>query len=217
MQSNPTDPQQPAGTGDPNPAANPPAPQGDPAPAGTQDPAAPTGIQDPEGQTRALAAARRDADERAKELRASKKALDEAQAKLKEHEDAQKSEIDKANERAQAAEERFQAAERRGRETALRFEVSRVAVAQNFADPEDAYRMIDWGKVEFDDAGEPQGVAPLVEQLAKDKPYLLKAAQQAGPRAPSPTPSANGDGKTLTGDEANRQRALLNSQVRQTF
>lgn len=226
MHGNDNDPK-PAGQGDPAPAAannNPPG-QGDPAPAGNQDPnpaTPPAGgdaPKDPEGQARALAASRKEADDRAKELRESKKALEAAQAKLKEHEDAQKSEIDKANERAQAAEARLAAAEEKSKESRLRFEVSRAAGTLNFSDPEDAYRMIDWSKLEYDEDGNPQGVGPLVEELAKNKTYLVKQAQGNPARPPSPTPAATGAGNNgkLTSEDEAKRKSELSSQVRTAF
>lgn len=210
----PTDPQT-TPQGDPAPSSTPPnnPPPTDPMPAPPGDPQEPGDL---DGLKKALAAERQAAQAAKRDAAAKAKELEAAQAKIREHEDAQKSELDRANERAQQAEERLQAAERKARDTALRFEVARAAMAKNFADPDDAYRMVDWSAVEFDDQGRPQGVEPLIDQLVKDKPYLLKA-QTPAVRPPSPTPNGNREpGNPLTADDKER-KALLAQQVRRTF
>lgn len=205
----PTDPQA-TPQGDPAPSPTPPTnpTPTDPTPTPAGDPQEPADL---DGLKKALASERTARAEAARDAKAKAKELADAQAKLKEHEDAQKSELDKALETAKAAEERAQAAEERARETALRFEVVRVAGAKNFADPEDPYRMLDWSKATFSDDGKPEGVEPLIEQLAKDKPYLLKAPTV---RPPAPTPTGNRDQRGAPADEKERQAAMA-QQVRQ--
>lgn len=54
-----------------------------------------------------------------------------------------------------------------------------LAAATDFADPNDAYTMIDHSLLEIDDkTGKVTGVAAAIEALVKAKPYLLKTADQ---------------------------------------
>lgn len=194
----------PAGSGDPNPPANT-GGQGDPAPTtGQQTPPAgdpppgtgqPKDPEDLDGLKKSLEATRvekRNADAKARE---AQKKLDEAEKKLKEIDDSKKDELTKAQEQRDAEKQRADAAEARARTTALRFEITKHATAQNFHDPEDAYvhLIASSAKVEWNDEGEPQGVEQLVTALAKEKPHLLKTAdgqqqQAATPQTPKPTP-----------------------------
>jgi hypothetical protein len=57
----------------------------------------------------------------------------------------------------------------------LRYEIRDAARDLSFADPDDAYHLIDRDEIEFDDDGEPANVTTLVKALADRKPHLIKA------------------------------------------
>jgi hypothetical protein len=44
----------------------------------------------------------------------------------------------------------------------------------NFLDPSDAWRLLDLSALDFDENGEPLGIAEKLQALAKEKPYLLR-------------------------------------------
>lgn len=79
-----------------------------------------------------------------------------------------------------------------------------LASELNFADPADAYVMLDLSAVTFDESGEPKDLKPLLTKLAADKPYLLKAAdvKTAVP------PTAKGGNGTLSKEEREEQAYL---------
>lgn len=221
-------PQNPAGTGDPNPTTTPPTTQpgqGDPgsgAGSGGNDP--PSGQVPPTGgstgsgdsaggEAKALEAARKGEKEALARERETKKALEAAELKLKAAADAEKSELERAQEAQKKAEEDLKTERANRQRLALRYAVARYATAANFENPEDALGFIDLDQIEFDEAGEPKGVEELVKQLAKDKPYLLKQATGKQP-PPSTTPSSrNVDGKTLTAEQEKANRDEARKQV----
>jgi len=108
-------------------------------------------------------------------------ALRDALSKLREQEEAQKTEAQKLaeklsqlqSENARLAQERVQ--------TLLRMEVTNCAARLGFIDPGDAYQMIDLAELQVADDGSVKGVEAALQQLAKSKPYLLKAQPQMGP------------------------------------
>jgi len=63
-----------------------------------------------------------------------------------------------------------------------RFAVEAEAGRMRFADPADAWSLIDQGSVDFDDGGNPTNVAALLEELVKAKPYLSARAERPAPK-----------------------------------
>jgi len=63
-----------------------------------------------------------------------------------------------------------------------RFAVEAEAGRMRFADPADAWSLIDQGSVDFDDGGNPINVAALLEELVKAKPYLSAQAERPAPK-----------------------------------
>lgn len=124
-------------------------------------------------------------------------------AKLDELEDAQKSELEKLQERlAQEQKAREQLAAQH-KEALVRMTVERLAAAQGFLDPSDAYRMLDVQSLSVNDAGEVEGAAEALKQLAEQKPYLLRPQGQIGATNP-----ARGGGQTGETDAERRARLL---------
>lgn len=73
--------------------------------------------------------------------------------------------------------------------------VEREARKLNIVDEDAALRLLDSSKIAFDDAGKPTNVNALLEQLVKDKPYLVAPAGGGSPGNP---PRGGGAAKTAT-------------------
>lgn len=133
-----------------------------------------------------------------KELRAeaadNRRKLQAAEAKLKEASDKDLSETERLTKAAKEADEKATAAELKSRTRLARAEVLAAAAKANIVDPDAAYKLIS-DQIEFDDEGEPKGVDKLIEQLAKDKPYLLKQDAQGGGGTANPQSNRGQDGK----------------------
>ena len=67
-------------------------------------------------------------------------------------------------------------------------EVYRAAIRHNIIDPDVAARLLNWDELDVDNAGKLTNVDKLLQDLVKDKPYLVAGKQQA--------PSASSGGAT---------------------
>lgn len=119
--------------------------------------------------------ARREAEKQAAETSARIKAL--------ETRDLPEAERDK-RELAELR-ERVKAQETRERHLVLRSAVTTQAARLGFADPVDAFRLLDTDDIEFGKDGEPKDVDKRLADLLRAKPYLASAAAR-------PTGSADG-------------------------
>lgn len=130
--------------------------------------------------------ARRDAEKRAKSSEAElKKFRDAAQAQA----DAELSESEKLQRRVAELETERDAQATAQREQAIRMAAVTAAARLGFADPEDAYALLDREAIEIDDAGTPKNVGKLLTDLLKAKPYLGAAHAR-------PMGSADGGART---------------------
>lgn len=171
-----------------------------------------------------------DASAVAAELAALKGQYAQAQAerdahalKIAEFETAKLSDSEKIAARLADAEKRASDAEGRSRDTGTRIAVERAARKLNFVDEDDAYRLLDAAKIEFDKAtGLPTNVDALLEGLAKAKPHLI-AADNAAPatggsaaNAPRPRTGAGGniDLRGMTPEEFTRRRSEIHQAAR---
>ncbi|MDQ3540695.1 MAG: hypothetical protein M3440_08420 [Chloroflexota bacterium] len=68
----------------------------------------------------------------------------------------------------------LEAREATERNRILRYEIRDAARDLAFADPDDAFHLIDRNAIEFNDDGEPTNVPSLVKALAEKKPHLVK-------------------------------------------
>lgn len=174
---------------------------------GQEPPAGQTPPQDGGGKTFTQADLDRVVTERLERER--KKYLDyedlkKAAGRLKELETAQlseteklKRELDEHKVKLSDAEARASARELEVTERLIRAEVRMMASAMGFANPDDAYALAGLADVKIDDAGNVQGVKGALEKLAKEKPYLTRAAA-AGPGSPPNEPKGK---KGSTEDE----------------
>jgi chromosome segregation ATPase len=140
-----------------------------------------------------------------KEAADRRKKLEALEAAENERKQAAMTETQKLAEQAKALEERATKAEQerdaaatRANETLLKTAV--MLAAGNFNDPKDAWTFIDKAKIKLTEAGEVEGVEKAIEELAKQKPYLLKSGQTQPPQqrpngTPPPKQTAGGGNK----------------------
>lgn len=113
--------------------------------------------------------ARRDADKRAKTFEKELKQFQDAARKADE---ATLSEQEKLQRRVAELETERDVHATAQREQAIRMATVTAAARLGFADPEDAYALLDREAIELDDAGTPKNVSRLLTDLLKAKPYL---------------------------------------------
>ena len=168
---------------------------------GTTEPA-PDPADDPVGGADDLDTGAFDAD-RAKKLidklrgevkqgKATAKELADAKTKLTELERAQMTEADRIKADAADKGEKLTAAEAQLRQERIERMVERSARKLNVVDEDAALRLLDHGKIEFDDAGAPKNIDALLSQLVKDKPYLIAAEARSGGSPALPNRSSAG-------------------------
>lgn len=145
--------------------------------------------------------AERDLNKDAKRATARVKELEDAEAARVE---ATLSEKDKLTKRAEAAEAKAKDALDKANERVIRSEVISIASQLGFADPKDAFALIDKSKFQVNDDGAVDGVAEVLKDLAKQKPYMLKKAG-AGPIGPT---NPNGTQSAKESDAERRKRLL---------
>lgn len=160
--------------------------------------------QVPQGTTEA---AQLDAETLAKELKAVRKEAAAYRTKLRQAEEdaearkrAEMTELEKVRADLEAERKARQEADQKRQQQALRTQVVTAAARMNFADPEDALRMLDQSTLEVDDAGNIDGLDDALSALVKAKPYLIKTTTGTI----SPTNPAGG--KQPTSAEEKRQR-----------
>jgi len=150
--------------------------------------------------------ARRDAEKRAKTF---EKELQKFQDAARTADEATLSEQEKLRRRVAELETERDVHATAQREQAIRMAAVTAAARLGFADPEDAFALLDREAIEFDDAGTPKNVSRLLTDLLKAKPYLGAAharpmgSADGGARAGAPTlqeqaaeAAAKGDWKT---------------------
>jgi hypothetical protein len=122
-------------------------------------------------------------EETKSEKRRLERELADVRKKLQAKEDAEKTDLEKLTEERDALRAEKAELETRTRRLAVRHQAELAARELNFWDASDVERYIPLDGVEFDDAGEPKGIADAVKQLAKDRPHLVKAVAANGPPA----------------------------------
>ena len=145
--------------------------------------------------------AERDANKEGKKAAARLKELEDAEAKRQE---AALSETDKLKKQVEAAEAKGKEALQKADERVIRSEVISVAAQLGFADPKDAFALVDRSTFKVKDDGAVEGVEVVLKDLAKAKPYMLKKAGSAGIGATNPS-GAQGTRET----DADRRKRLL--------
>ena len=121
-------------------------------------------------------AARQDADKRAK---AMEKELEQLRSERKAAEDAKLSDQERLTKRIAELEQDKVDRDRELQERLVRSDTIVSASRQGFADPEDAFRLLDHSALEYDSDGKPKNLEKLLGDLLKAKPYLASAAARA--------------------------------------
>jgi hypothetical protein len=131
--------------------------------------------------------ARKAADDSA---RAAAARVAELEAELKKRDDEKLSETDKLRKQLADAEAKTTDAEKRAADTVTRSTIEREAGKLRFADPEDAWGLLDATLIEYGKDGKPTNARALLEDLAKRKPYLVGSGRPAPLPGGGATPSA---------------------------
>jgi hypothetical protein len=147
-------------------------------------------------------AAASDAERKAKALQKERDALADEK---RQREQAQLSETERAARDATEAKERAAQLERDLREERTRSALERAAARLGYVDPEDAYLRLST-RVEYGDDGRPANADRLVEQLAKDKPYLIGTTEGGQTARPGTTPNPRPAGSASRDDQIKRTR-----------
>ena len=122
----------------------------------------------------------------------SAKELADTKTKLTDLERAQMTEADRIKADAAEKGEKLTTAEAQLRQERIERMVERSARKLNVVDEDAALRLLDHGKIEFDDAGAPKNIDALLSQLVKDKPYLIAAEARSGGSPALPNRSSAG-------------------------
>lgn len=109
--------------------------------------------------------------------KALKARLAVAERDLKDLRDKDLPDNERLTKRVADLEHQLAAREAENRTVTLRAAVTSAAARLGYNDPDDAYRMLDTAVVQYDDDGQPKGVAKLLEELLKAKPYLGKGTE----------------------------------------
>jgi cell wall-associated NlpC family hydrolase len=146
--------------------------------AGSSD-AASTSATDEAGTTlgdagkRALDAMKAERDTATRDAKAAKQALTELQ-------NASLTEAERRDKRLAALELERSDWERERQDMQTREAVTVTALRLGYADPADAYSLINRSAIEFDDTGKPRNVDKLLTDLIAAKPYLAGASRPGG-------------------------------------
>jgi len=148
---------------------------------------------------KALAKANQEAAERRLKLQ-------EYEASEQKRKEAEMTELEKARAAAEKAEAERQAALQQASDMVLRSTIYAKAAALGFADPEDAYKMLDTSDLSVED-GEASGVEDALSGLAETKPYLLRAEKKTPPKL-NPANPGGGNANAESDDERRRRLGL---------
>lgn len=115
-----------------------------------------------------------------RELTAARREAASYRTKLKGYEDAQKTQSERDAERIASLERAQSDWERERQDWQTREMVTVGALRLGFADPADAYSLVDRAALEFDETGKPRNVDRLLTDLIAAKPYLAGASRPSG-------------------------------------
>jgi uncharacterized protein YdaU (DUF1376 family) len=119
--------------------------------------------------------------EHKKQDEAATKAREEAEKKALEEQGKHKELADKATKDAERFRAEKEEAENILKTERIRYAVLSKAMAMNFADPEDAFKMSDFSVLELDESGKPkpEQVEKILKGLVEAKPYLVKGEEKS--------------------------------------
>lgn len=122
-------------------------------------------------------------------------------------EKAAMTELQKAQKSAGEFESRYNEAIVQLQQIRVERAIEKAAIAHNIIDADAAAKLIDWSKLEFDDAGMPTNADKLLKGLAESKPYLVSQSPNGtnGGTAASPPIRSTGGGATNPSSVASRE------------
>jgi hypothetical protein len=149
---------------------------------------------------KALAKANQEAAERRVKLA-------EYEAAEQKRKEAEMTELEKARAAVDKAEAERQAALQQASAMVLRSTIVAQAAALGFADPEDAYKMLDTSDLSVED-GKAPGVEDALKSLAEAKPYLLRVEKKTPPQL-NPANPGGGNANAESDNERRRRLGLV--------
>lgn len=121
-----------------------------------------------------------------RQAKAAQAELDRLRAELKKRDDADLSETEKLRKQLAEAETARETLMRNHQTERTRHAIEREAGRMRFADPADAWQLIDQTRIDYDTNGVPTNLGQLLDELAKTKPYLTarpgNGSGEGGPR-----------------------------------
>ena len=133
-----------------------------------------------------------------------RKKLEELETQEKERQDAELSEMEKLQKQIDELNAGKEKAEKEARSIQIKAAVISEASILNFNDPQDAFALVDKSQFEID-GDNVAGVKDALQELAKNKPYMIKKAKHVG----TGSVTNPGDNVTGTGETEAQQRARL--------
>ena len=166
---------------------------------------------DPKRALKTIRAQRATEKEAKKTLKELKDKVVEFETAKKEEDDKKRKKEDVLNEKVGKLETENEGLKSTNEKMAVRHAIEITATKsqfgkekdQRFADPSDAFKMVDLKKIEYDaEESQVTGVLAELKQLASDKPYLLE--EQADPKKPprgTPRDKKQKKGKRVAGQD----------------
>ena len=167
-----------------------------------QQPTDPTG-ETPEELKAELEETRKALKSANRESATRRKKLEELEGKEKERQDAELSEMEKLQKQIDELNAGKEKAEKEARSIQIKAAVISEASILNFNDPKDAFALVDRSQFEID-GDNVAGVKEALQELAKNKPYMIKKAKTVSGNVTNP-----GDNVISTGETEAQQRARL--------
>lgn len=115
-----------------------------------------------------------------RELKEARSEAAKYRTRAKTLEDAQKTDAERQAERIAELEREKSTWDLERQDWQTRESVTHAALRLGYADPADAYSLIDRASLDFDDAGKPRNVDKLLQDLIAAKPYLAGASRPGG-------------------------------------
>jgi hypothetical protein len=147
-----------------------------------------------------------------KKLGEKEKAQADAERKQQEEQGRFQQLYESERQKREAAEQALTGEKEANRVTRLHHAIRQEAMTLHFGDPADAVTLLNLDALEVNDAGEPTNLKALVEQLAKDKPYLLAEKLPAPGNGRGPRPA---NPQQVAHERDEKARAAFRKQIRQ--
>jgi len=128
-------------------------------------------------------------------------AMKEAAEAHRQAQEKQKTDLEREQEAKAAAEAKAEAAEQRAKTAFIKAAFAAHGATANLVNIDDAFKLADLSQASVQDDGTVEGVKEAIEQLIKDKPYLVKVAGTQQPQGGDPV-RGNAETGAATRDKA---------------